>query len=104
MDKRFTREPCNNTLEKTHRNTHIILCFLRCSDRALRTHLMTDLKSATKIIVAQRIGTIRNADKIIVLENERIAGMGKHEELLKNCAVYWDIARSQFSEEELSHA
>ena len=74
------------------------------TDRALRTQLAANLKSATKIIVAQRIGTIRNADKIIVLENGRIAGMGKHEELLKDCAVYRDIARSQLSEEELAHA
>lgn len=74
------------------------------TDRALRTQLATKLKSATKIIVAQRIGTIRNADKIIVLEDGRIAGMGKHEDLLKNCAVYRDIARSQLSEEELAHA
>lgn len=74
------------------------------TDRALRTHLMTELKSTTKIIVAQRIGTIRNADKIIVLEDGKIAGIGKHEELLKNCAVYWDIARSQLSEKELAHA
>ncbi len=56
---------------------------------------------ATKIIVAQRIGTIRDADKIIVLENGTIAGMGKHDELMKNCEVYRQIAYSQLSKEEL---
>ena len=54
--------------------------------------------------MAQRIGTIRHADQIIVLENGNIAGMGTHEELLKTCGVYQEIARSQMSEEELQDA
>ena len=53
------------------------------------------------MIVAQRIGTIRNADKIIVLENGEIAGMGTHEELLRECSVYHEIAESQLSPEEI---
>ena len=58
----------------------------------------------TKIIVAQRIGTIKDADTIIVLDEGKIVGMGKHKELLKNCPVYQEIAHSQLSEEELTYA
>jgi ATP-binding cassette subfamily B multidrug efflux pump len=54
------------------------------------------------LIVAQRIGTIRDADKIIVLDEGRIAGMGTHDELMKNCEVYRQIAFSQLSKEELA--
>lgn len=71
------------------------------TDRALRSALKKECADATKIIVAQRIGTIRDADKIIVLENGTIAGMGKHDELLENCEVYRQIAYSQLSKEEL---
>lgn len=74
------------------------------TDRVLRTTLDEKLKDATKLIVAQRIGTIRNADKIIVLDAGKIAGMGTHEELMKNCIAYQEIARSQLSEEELANA
>lgn len=71
------------------------------TDRTLRSALKKECADATKIIVAQRIGTIRDADKIIVLENGTIAGMGKHDELMKNCEVYRQIAYSQLSKEEL---
>ena len=71
------------------------------TDRALRSALKKECADATKIIVAQRIGTIRDADKIIVLENGTIAGMGKHDELMKNCEVYRQIAYSQLSKEDL---
>lgn len=71
------------------------------TDRALRSALKKECADATKIIVAQRIGTIRDADKIIVLENGTTAGMGKHDELMKNCEVYRQIAYSQLSKEEL---
>lgn len=71
------------------------------TDRALRSALKKECADATKIIVAQRIGTIRDADKIIVLENGTIAGIGKHDELMKNCEVYRQIAYSQLSKEEL---
>lgn len=71
------------------------------TDRALRSALKKECADATKIIVAQRIGTIRDADKIIVLENGTIAGMGKHDELMENCEVYRQIAYSQLSKEEL---
>lgn len=74
------------------------------TDRILRTALNEKLKDATKLIVAQRIGTIRNADKIIVLDAGKIVGMGTHEELMKNCFEYQEIARSQLSEEELANA
>lgn len=74
------------------------------TDRLLRQALEREAKDATKLIVAQRIGTIRHADQIIVLENGNIAGMGTHEELLKTCGVYQEIARSQMSKEELQDA
>lgn len=56
----------------------------------------------TRLIVAQRIGTIRDADKIIVLEDGCVAGMGTHDELMENCQVYRQIAYSQLSKEELA--
>lgn len=72
------------------------------TDRILREALRKECKDATKIIVAQRIGTIRDADKIIVLDDGQIAGMGMHDELMKNCEVYQEIAYSQLSKEELA--
>lgn len=72
------------------------------TDKVLRKALDEKCAHATRLIVAQRIGTIRDADQIIVLENGHIAGKGTHEELLKNCQVYRQIALSQLSEEELS--
>ena len=72
------------------------------TDRVLRKALDEKCKDATRIIVAQRIGTIRDADKIIVLEEGKIAGMGKHQELMQNCEVYQQIALSQLSKEELA--
>lgn len=71
------------------------------TDLKLRTSLRREIKDATILIVAQRIGTIRHADKIIVLDEGHIVGQGTHEELIKNCALYYDIASSQLSEEEL---
>ena len=59
------------------------------------------MANATVLIVAQRIGTIKNADEIIVLDEGKIVGKGTHEELIKNCEVYLQIARSQLSEEEI---
>ena len=55
------------------------------------------------IIVAQRIGTMLHADKIVVLDNGKIVGIGKHKELLKNCKIYREIANSQLSEKELEY-
>ena len=72
------------------------------TDSTLRKALKAHTKDATTIIVAQRISTILNADKIIVLDEGRIAGMGTHDELMKNCEVYRQIAFSQLSEEELA--
>ena len=72
------------------------------TDRALRNGLKHELGDTTVIIVAQRIGTIMGADKIIVLDDGRIAGIGKHRELLSDCEVYRQIALSQLSEEELA--
>ncbi len=71
------------------------------TDAALRAGLREQLSDTTCLIVAQRIGTIRNADKIVVLDEGRAVGIGTHEELLKNCPVYREIAMSQLSEEEL---
>lgn len=71
------------------------------TDRKLRDTLDEKCKDTTRFIVAQRIGTIRGADKIIVLDEGRVVGEGKHEELLKSCSVYKEIALSQLSEEEL---
>jgi ATP-binding cassette subfamily B protein len=72
------------------------------TDRVLRGVLDKKCKNTTRIIVAQRIGTIRDADKIIVLDQGKIVGMGRHDELMKNCEVYQQIALSQLSKEELS--
>ena len=72
------------------------------TDRVLRQTLQQECGDSTRIIVAQRIGTIRDADKIIVLEDGKIAGMGRHEELMKSCPVYQQIALSQLSKEELA--
>ena len=71
------------------------------TDKELRKALKKHTKDSTVLIVAQRIGTIREADKIIVLDKGEIVGMGKHKELLKTCPVYKEIALSQLSEEEL---
>lgn len=73
------------------------------TDRALRAALERTTRESTKLIVAQRIGTIRHADRIIVLDHGRIVGNGKHEELLKSCAAYHEIAASQLSKEELEN-
>ena len=73
------------------------------TDSILRKELKKYTKDATTLIVAQRIGTIINADKIIVLDNGEIAGMGTHKELLKSCEVYQQIALSQLSKEELEN-
>lgn len=72
------------------------------TDRKLRSELKKGARGTTMLIVAQRIGTIKDADKIIVLEDGRIAGMGTHEELMDNCSVYQEIAYSQLSKEELA--
>ena len=72
------------------------------TDRRLRQKLRQETAGATTIIVAQRIGTILDADKIIVLDNGRMVGMGKHKELLETCPVYQEIAKSQLSEEDLT--
>ncbi len=73
------------------------------TDYVLRKELKKTTKKATNIIVAQRIGTIINADKIIVLDNGKMVGSGTHKELLKKCKVYKEIALSQLSKEELEN-
>lgn len=73
------------------------------TDAVLREELKKYTKDATSLIVAQRIGTIMNADKIIVLDNGTSVGVGTHEELLKSCEVYKEIALSQLSKEELDN-
>lgn len=74
------------------------------TDSVLRKELKKYTKDATSLIVAQRIGTILNADKIIVLDEGKCVGMGTHKELIKNCEVYREIALSQLSKEELENA
>ena len=71
------------------------------TDRVLRETLRREISDATTLIVAQRIGTIMDADKIVVIDDGEVVGIGRHEELLRTCPVYLDIAKSQFSEEEL---
>ena len=73
------------------------------TDLVLRKELKKYTKDATSLIVAQRIGTIMNADKILVLEDGKCVGMGRHKELLKNCEVYKQIALSQLQKEELEN-
>lgn len=74
------------------------------TDAVLRQNLKKYKKDATMLIVAQRIGTIMNADKIMVLDNGKCVGIGTHKELLKNCEIYKEIALSQLSKEELENA
>ena len=74
------------------------------TDYTLRKELNKVSKGTTKLIVASRIGTIIDADKIVVLENGKCVGIGKHSELLKSCSVYREIAESQLSKEELDYA
>ena len=74
------------------------------TDAVLRKELKNYTKNATSLIVAQRIGTIMNADKIVVLDSGKCVGMGTHKELLKTCEVYKEIALSQLSKEELENA
>ena len=74
------------------------------TDFSLRKELNKYCKNATKLIVAQRIGTIIDADKIVVLDNGKCVGIGKHMELFKNCSVYREIAESQLSKEEIENA
>ncbi len=72
------------------------------TDRVLRKTLDQKCKDTTRLIVAQRIGTIKDADRIIVLDEGRMVGIGKHEELMQTCEVYQQIALSQLSKEELA--
>lgn len=72
------------------------------TDRKLRSELKKEARGTTMLIVAQRIGTIKDADKIIVLEAGRMAGMGTHDKLMQSCSIYHEIAYSQLSKEELA--
>ncbi len=74
------------------------------TDRVLRTALKKETAGVTSLIVAQRIGTIMDADRIIVLDEGRVVGNGTHKELLNSCAVYREIAESQLTKEEIDHA
>ncbi|MCQ2796799.1 MAG: ABC transporter ATP-binding protein/permease [Bacilli bacterium] len=71
------------------------------TDMLVRKQLKANMKDKTVIIVAQRIGTIKNADQILVIDNGKVVGLGKHEDLLKECKVYKEIALSQLKESEL---
>ena len=70
------------------------------TDAALRAALLTEAGDATVILVAQRVSTIKNADRILVLEDGRCVGQGRHEELMKSCEVYREIVYSQLTQEE----
>jgi ATP-binding cassette subfamily B protein len=72
------------------------------TDRALRTALKKETAEMTSLIVTQRVGTIMDADKIVVLDNGMVVGIGKHRELLDTCSVYKEIVHSQLTEEDLS--
>lgn len=74
------------------------------TDKVLRAALNEKIKDATKVIVAQRIGTILNANQIVVLDKGKVVGIGTHKELLQNCEVYQEIASSQLTKEELENA
>ena len=73
------------------------------TDKKLRSNLDKKLNDTTRLIVAQRIGTIKDADKIIVLNDGKMVGIGTHKELLSTCEVYKEIALSQFSKEEIEN-
>ena len=73
------------------------------TDYVLRKELKKHTKDVTNMIVAQRIGTIKDADKIVVLDEGKMVGYGTHKELLNNCEVYKEIAYSQLSKEELEN-
>lgn len=74
------------------------------TDKTIRQQLQAHAQNVTKVIVAQRIGTIIDADQIVVLDKGRMVGIGKHAELLQSCSIYRDIAASQLSKEELENA
>jgi ATP-binding cassette subfamily B protein len=72
------------------------------TDARLRAALRADLTTATVFVVSQRIGTVMGADRILVLDDGRVAGIGTHAELMRSCEVYRQIARSQASREEVA--
>jgi ATP-binding cassette subfamily B protein len=74
------------------------------TDKNIRENIKTNLKEATKIIVAQRIGTVMDADKILVIDKGKIVGSGTHQELIKTCQIYREIALSQLTQEEVENA
>lgn len=73
------------------------------TDRTLRSTLQKRTKDTTKLIVAQRISTIKDADQILVLDHGKIVGKGTHKELLRSCPEYLEIAQSQLSKEEIKN-
>ena len=72
------------------------------TDAALRKALKNEIAQSTVIIVAQRVGTVMEADRIIVMDNGEIVGIGKHKDLMKNCDVYNEIVSSQLTKEEIA--
>ena len=71
------------------------------TDAVLRKRLKSETKESVVLIVAQRVGSIMDADKIVVLNEGEVVGIGTHKELLKNCDIYYEIAASQLTKEEL---
>ena len=93
-------------LQNSRKSIFLMTVFLRWTlktDAALRKALKEETEEATTLIVAQRISTILHADRILVLDEGKVVGMGTHKELLQSCEVYQQIARSQLSQEELDY-
>ena len=71
------------------------------TDKTVRARIASSLPETTRVIIAQRVGTIMDADQIVVLDQGKMVGIGKHKDLIRNCPVYQEIALSQLSKEEL---
>ena len=71
------------------------------TDKVVRQNIKESMPGVTRVIIAQRVGTIMDADQIVVLDKGLVVGLGKHEDLVRNCPVYQEIALSQLSKEEL---
>ena len=74
------------------------------TDKVVRKNIKDSMPGVTRVIIAQRVGTIMDADQIVVLDKGEVVGLGKHEDLVRNCPVYQEIALSQLSKEELGLA
>ena len=101
--KIFTADEISANFSKETDPIYVERYYLPETDAALRSALEEETKEAVTVIVAQRVGTIMNADQIIVLDHGQMMGKGKHKELLKTCPTYREIAYSQLPESEVTH-